>query len=1187
MRFSLFLIIGALCCWGATPAMAQPANDECTGATPVFVGSNAISNLMATLGADPLPALPCTTLGAMDGDVWYSFTAGTTGLHEFNTCNGWDTDLAVYDGTCGALVQIACNGDGAGLTGCVAFYSRVQVALTAGATYLVRIGSWDPLDFQSGTLTIVESGPEICNDSADNDFDGAVDCADADCAADPFCAAPGNDDCVGATPVFVGANAITNLNATNSAEPAPVGCAVMGANSNDVFYTFTAASSVNHEFNTCAIPGWDTSVTLYEGTCGALVQVACNGDGTGLVGCQIYYSRFAATLVAGVTYTLRVASYGAATEGSGTLNIIEAGPEDCFDGIDNDFDGLTDCGDTVDCGALPTCDESLNCADAIDNDLDGNTDCNDIDCAGDPSCAALGNDICGGALPINCGDVVIGDTTLATAEAYPICGTNDGTGGGLWYSFVGNGDQVTLNTCQPGTTYDTKIRVWEDCAGTICVTGNDDVACTPIFRSEVQWLSTPGTTYYILVHGFGTATGIFEMAVSCLTPGAEDCTDGLDNDLDGLVDCDDTVDCPTGVAPCIEDCADGIDNDADGLVDCADAIDCGALAQCNESLNCSDGLDNDVDGLADCLDVIDCPTGVAPCVPPSNDDCSTPSALLVGTNPYDTTLATDSIEPDSGCPGANFWGAMSHDIWWTFTATVSGAHRVETCGTGHDSDLEVYDGTVGPCDTSVSVGCSGDSCGLPSQVNWSATAGVTYTVRVGSWAAGAGANAALILTVGATEDCTDALDNDFDGLTDCADSECACDAACVGAVVPGVSNLIGSADCVAGDVTLSWDPAPYDSYVVQRDGVAVSPTLPAGTTSYTDLGVANGTYFYEVVSGCISGNSAISSVTVSMAAYGGEQDLVVVGELASTIDSAAALTAQLTTLGRTYVVWTGGIADYACNSAPFEIIWLVNGSWPDHRCLTAADGLVLETAHAAGASIYLEGGDQFGFCALTQWANNDGVASALDGDDTFTAMDGFDSGLGLDASVYANVPYTQDQAGNDYTDRMTVAASEGSLSAAAAIWGSDDALPVAPYTTGVYGLGIAPAGNVISSSWEFGGFGGDQNALATDYVAALGGGAGQPEFKRGDTNNDGGLNIADAVYVLGALFPPPGGSPNVLACRDTGDGNDDGGINIADAVAILASLFGSPAVPLPAPGASCGVDPTSDALDCLGYSHCP
>ena len=46
----------------------------------------------------------------------------------------------------------------------------------------------------------------------------------------------------------------------------------------------------------------------------------------------------------------------------------------------------------------------------------------------------------------------------------------------------------------------------------------------------------------------------------------EDCTDGSDNDGDGLADCEDD-DC---VDFCMEDCTDGIDNDGDGAIDCDD-----------------------------------------------------------------------------------------------------------------------------------------------------------------------------------------------------------------------------------------------------------------------------------------------------------------------------------------------------------------------------------------------------------------------------------------------------------------------------------------------------------------------------------------------------------------------------------------------------------------------------------------
>lgn len=94
------------------------------------------------------------------------------------------------------------------------------------------------------------------------------------------------------------------------------------------------------------------------------------------------------------------------------------------------------------------------------------------------------------------------------------------------------------------------------------------------------------------------------------------------------------------------------------------------------------------------------------------------------------------------------------------------------------------------------------------------------------------------------------------------------------------------------------------------------------------------------------------------------------------------------------------------------------------------------------------------------------------------------------------------------------------------------------------------------------------------------------EFIRGDCNNDSTQNIADVVYFLGNLFPS--GVPNVLDCLDACDANDDGNLDIADAVAALDSLFGMPATPLPAPNPTCGLDPTdTDPLDCAMYSGCP
>jgi len=85
----------------------------------------------------------------------------------------------------------------------------------------------------------------------------------------------------------------------------------------------------------------------------------------------------------------------------------------------------------------------------------------------------------------------------------------------------------------------------------------------------------------------------------------------------------------------------------------------------------------------------------------------------------------------------------------------------------------------------------------------------------------------------------------------------------------------------------------------------------------------------------------------------------------------------------------------------------------------------------------------------------------------------------------------------------------------------------------------------------------------------------QVPFVRGDTNNDGSVDVVDVGNIFAYLFST-GESP---PCQDAWDANDDGLLNIADPITILGSYCsGSRAFcePWEAPGA----DPTQDDLSC-------
>ena len=164
-RANLFGVCGGLALiaalW-ATPASAQPANDECVNATVIPADAPPFAQSVDTTAATSNPADPslsCNGSGAQtDGNtVWYTWTPSETVTVNINTLGSvtpagseLDTAHGVYTGTCGNLTEVACVDQG--LTDSLFFTAE------AGTTYYIKFGEF--LDgVGGGTLQVSVDPP--------------------------------------------------------------------------------------------------------------------------------------------------------------------------------------------------------------------------------------------------------------------------------------------------------------------------------------------------------------------------------------------------------------------------------------------------------------------------------------------------------------------------------------------------------------------------------------------------------------------------------------------------------------------------------------------------------------------------------------------------------------------------------------------------------------------------------------------------------------------------------------------------------------------------------------------------------------------------------------------------------------------------------------------------------------------
>jgi hypothetical protein len=393
-----------------------------------------------------------------------------------------------------------------------------------------------------GDRSCTKVGVEICNNSLDDDDDGRIDCADPDCAASPVCRpVMGTEVCDNRQDD--NGDGLVDCNdpqCTTFAACLAVRCqadldfGTLAAHGARVTRTL-ATSGSTAAYTTCAPAGGhglvgefqlgqvtDVQLDFIQPTGSAHVVAlfraganqACDRNPVSClnVGQAPSASHTYAGLAAGV-YRVIVESYPG-TAGSTTVTLstgdISQGTEICNNGVDDDKNGLTDCQDSA-CLASPTCTAS--------------------ECVTDASVGALVS----GATPMR----VTVSTLGAPNRYHPICAGMSAGGdrtigftlaeaGGVDVAYTQSGDHVFAVYRMPA-------------AGSAC--DAEPITCfypgTPAGDFAVTDLAAGR---YILAGKALSAAQDGQLALRLTAFGnrkVETCANGVDDDDNGLTDCDD------------------------------------------------------------------------------------------------------------------------------------------------------------------------------------------------------------------------------------------------------------------------------------------------------------------------------------------------------------------------------------------------------------------------------------------------------------------------------------------------------------------------------------------------------------------------------------------------------------------------------------------------------------------------
>ena len=295
----LALLIGSFAAPSTALAAGPPPNDDWVNAT--LIGSvpysDAVDNTEATTTGDTY-----NYCGGGSNTVWYRIELATSARVEISTAGSdYDTVIDLYEwiDPPGAFAPRGCDDNG-GPGGS----SRMVADLAAGQAYAIMASS--PSGQPGGHLSLaIASVPPPQND----DFDAAT--------------------VVGALPFR---QTIDTGTATSAADDPASSCGGQGPS---VWYDFTPTSAGRYAISTEGT-AYDTLLTVYTGSRGALTEVGCNDN---YMPIGSYQARLRFDAEAGTTYHVGV------TLGTGlypTPGILEFAVEPApAPPVNDDFDAAT------------------------------------------------------------------------------------------------------------------------------------------------------------------------------------------------------------------------------------------------------------------------------------------------------------------------------------------------------------------------------------------------------------------------------------------------------------------------------------------------------------------------------------------------------------------------------------------------------------------------------------------------------------------------------------------------------------------------------------------------------------------------------------------------------------------------------------------------------------------------------